>query len=74
MLNAVLGIVVDPKRSSQLGFCAQEVFNQIGERRPILKEYETHKRLNILAMDQKAEWSHSEVYGASYGDTIDLLI
>lgn len=37
VLNTVLSIVVDPQKSAQLDFCAKEVFNQVGERSPILK-------------------------------------
>lgn len=37
VLNTVLGIVVEPPKSTQLGFWAKEVFNQVGEGGGILK-------------------------------------
>ena len=62
------------QRSAQLGLWAKEVFNQVGVRRSIFNEYETNRRQNTLAVNQKAEWSYSKMYGANYGDITDLLI
>lgn len=49
------------QRSAQLGLWAEEVFNQVGVRQSIFNEYETNRRQNILAVNQKAEWLYSKM-------------